>query len=72
MSGKQRNLLTKLIFSKAANESKILTKYQVTSIDNLSKAQASDCIDLLMQMPLQEHIFWETHYEPTGSDKTTN
>ncbi len=71
MSHKQRNLLTKLIFSRAADEDKILNKYQVTSIDNLSKTQASDCIYLLMKMNLQEHIFWELYgdQDPTRSDK---
>jgi hypothetical protein len=55
MSPKQFQFITKLIFSKAANENKILEKYQIKKIEMLSWQQASDLIEKLKGMPLQEH-----------------
>ena len=70
MSLKQIKFISKLIFSKAADENKILKKYQINHLESLTASQASDCIDNLMKMPLQEHSFWELYgnQDPTRTN----
>ena len=55
MSLKQLHFISKLIFEKAAYEDKILTNYKVKNLTELSMQQASDLIEKLRRMPLQEH-----------------
>ena len=55
-SPKQLNFISKLIFEKAAYEQKILTYFNIISLENLSSTQASELIDMLMKMESQEHI----------------
>lgn len=55
-SQKQLSFISRLIFQKAAREDKILTYFNISALENISKVQAKELIDMLLQLPNQEHI----------------